>query len=1475
MKLLYSVFICLISFFLASCVGIAPTKEVRQIDALNKRASDMGYITLDSVAFYANRAYREARYYDLGKAEACNHMGFYTFMKMDFERSMKWFQEVHKHTVNELELLIADIGMMKIYQRTARSKLFYDYRNSALNRMKRIDEDRSVFDKEKEKQRLNYAYSEFYIVSAIYFYYLQQETLATEAMAMLNKYRENASLWGVAHIDTNQLLYYKYIKGSTGLVEGKTEKERVLAAFDELYQTWLMARSQGVIYFEGNAAQGMANILLRPANFDLLFQERLHILGALGGPIDASLALRLGESALHLFKQYDDIYQVASAYVTLGKYYNYRGDYTKALDVLTRALNKVNEHHNLYYKGHHDTPDDLKSYLPNTDEYPTELQWMDEDVLTVPEWIARIREQLSVAYAGLENKAASDYNRNIYLDILDLVRQDKELESRFAFLQGEERFINSLLSILLLLMILLGGLFFWINRHSRRKTDRYLNRLEKSLIVCRDLTASLPQKNGGLDEIMKPIAQIVRRFLEKELGVERILFRVKPIGEDEVVYDSAPHLANENFLRLTNFPLKTQDSSLDSGLLRVYTRKKLPKEDVSFIAILSPYLVWAIENGLHFMDLGEERELLEKKLFITNQHNVQQKRENIMKRACMRIVYGIQPYLDRIRNEVHKVVYAGYTKDVTVRQLKYQYMDELLSTIQEYNEVLALWIKVKQGDLSLQITNFSLNELFDLLKKGARPFEQKELTLHIEPTDVIVKADRALTLFMINTLLENARKFTPEGGRVSVTAQSEANYVEIAVSDTGVGLSEDDIQKILHEKVYDSQAIGENNPEVKSQKGSGFGLMNCKAIIEKYRKTNVLFDVCRFDIESEKGKGSRFSFRLPYGVKKMLMFIVLFLGFTSVVEAQKEPIHRSDSIQYYLLYEASDFADAAYFSNKDQNYKLALSYVGKAMDKLNEYYLQNSLFDSPLMSLKGEGTPAEVVWWSRNFDTSYHIVLDIRNEAAIAYLALKDIDQYNYNNKAYTTLYKMLSKDDSLDRFCKLLERSTSNKRVALILLIFLIVSFVIIYYAVYIRQQLLRRWSLEQVLDINERIFSASLQYTVPIDERATEANLNTVPRHIIERSFMGINELLALDTMGIILIDQEKQQLFTTLYPEHVSFNDDLVRQCISERKWIPNVLETYIPLEVLINNQSEIIGVFYLKRRDQGRIREEKLFIELIVRYLATVLYNTMIRTAGRFRDISLVFDDIHRLEWENNQIHVQNRVLDNCLSAIKHETIYYPSRLKQVVDVLRSQQLSDEKERGEVHAMFDLVEYYKGVFTILSLWAKEELERATFRRTTLDVDELVDGMQQFFKRRQKKRSSSLNMVLDIEPHLEIMGDEKLVEYLLEMIVTDALAMPLPGTIKWTIRQEDDFVSFTFTDKRKNYSEEVLNNLFYPTLERIKSTPEEGLPGTTFLIAKEIIREHDEFVGRRGCRIRAFVHAEGGYSLYFTLTHKPKLR
>ena len=114
-----------------------------------------------------------------------------------------------------MELLIADIGLMKIYQRTAMNKEFYDYRNSAIRRMKRIDEENNLFVDRHESARLDYAFTEFFIVSAVYYYYLQQRT---EAMASLNEIQLNEDL----ATDTNQILYFHYITGSAGLCEGKT-----------------------------------------------------------------------------------------------------------------------------------------------------------------------------------------------------------------------------------------------------------------------------------------------------------------------------------------------------------------------------------------------------------------------------------------------------------------------------------------------------------------------------------------------------------------------------------------------------------------------------------------------------------------------------------------------------------------------------------------------------------------------------------------------------------------------------------------------------------------------------------------------------------------------------------------------------------------------------------------------------------------------------------------------------------------------------------------------------------------------------------------------------------------------------------------------------------------------------------------------------------------------------------------------------
>ena len=136
---------------LFSCGETAPTKEVRLIDSLNQQAYSYRYKNIDSAVQAAYSAYQQANHYKQGKAEASNNLGFCAFMQMDFNGAEEFFKQVVSLTPNELERLIADIGLMKVYQRTAKNKEYYDYRNSALRRMKRIKEDISIFVKNTRK----------------------------------------------------------------------------------------------------------------------------------------------------------------------------------------------------------------------------------------------------------------------------------------------------------------------------------------------------------------------------------------------------------------------------------------------------------------------------------------------------------------------------------------------------------------------------------------------------------------------------------------------------------------------------------------------------------------------------------------------------------------------------------------------------------------------------------------------------------------------------------------------------------------------------------------------------------------------------------------------------------------------------------------------------------------------------------------------------------------------------------------------------------------------------------------------------------------------------------------------------------------------------------------------------------------------------------------------------------------------------
>ena len=1367
-------------------------------------------------------------------------MGFCAFMRMDFEEAEKYYQTVYNLTKNELELLVADIGLMKIYQRTALNKEFYDYRNSALRRMKRIAEDNNLFADRHERMRLAYARSEFYIVSAIYYYYLQQRP---EALASINEVTENEELVK----DTNQLLYYHYIKGSASLCDGETLDERRLKEFDELYTTWRLASQRGYLYFEGNGVQGLANLMASSDNYEFFQGRRSHALKQFGEPVDSLLPMRLGQLALERFRQYNDIYQIAGAYVSIGRYLNAHGKYKQALDTLACALECVNDHHRHFYDCH-DSLDWLRAY-DRRDTIYVEKAWLQQKLKTVPEWISRIREQLSVTYAGLGMKEYSDYNRNIYLDILEDTRQDKELESRYQALEKEAAQLNLLLFFVIMGLILVLIFFWFFNKRSKARNKLHLHRLQSMLDICQGITASIPADAQTEEDITDAILTAVRPGLKKLFGTEDIYIKDRKMA----------------------------------------FAQRIGKDEQAMIQVINPYVQWALDNGMTSISLGEEQRRLEKQRYIHEQHIAGNKRQNLIKKACLSIVNGIHPYIDRILNEVHKLVHLGYIHDEVIKNVKYQYIDELVTTINEYNDILALWIKMKQGTLSLNIETFELNELFELLKKGNRAFEMKQLDLVVSPTDVCVKADKALTLFMINTLAENARKYTPKGGTIKIYARKENDYVEISVEDDGRGLSPEDVAHIIGEKIYDSKAIGMNDApnreELRKKKGSGFGLMNCKGIIEKYKKTNPIFNVCLFNVESALGKGSRFYFRLPVGVRKIITAVLLVLSLSMVScsrtanndmsqEVPADSLVSAFQEEYeFLLDQASDYANDAYYCNVEGEYAMALQYIDSAMMCLNEHYGKYAEKPHCYMTLTGNDMPAELDWWNKMFNSDFHVILDLRNEAAVAFLALKQWDNYSYNNGAYTTLYKLLGEDQSLEYFCRELERSTNNKMVSILLVAILLVALCLGYYILYFRRRLVNRWNLEQVLEINKQIFTASIMPTSENEEmlQREEDILKNIPQQIVDNAFDAVNELLGIEQLSIAVYNEAAHRLEYASNPlketvESKSTWKSLMQSSFEEQTCLAENGMQALPLVVKAGSSSRCIGVLCLVR-NEAQQESDYLLLELIARYVAIVIFNAVVKLATKYRNIETAQDEAHRASWEDSLLHVQNMVLDNCLSTIKHETIYYPNRIKQLIGKLRSGKLSEAEEQETVTAISELIEYYKGVFTILSQCASRQLEEVTFRRTVIPVSELSEAAEKYF--RKVRKGITVPVIFKTEIVNEsVVGDVIQLRFLLENLIDEALSVPVSGKITLTCAVEEDFVRFLFTDMRREKTREELNQLFYPNLTRMTTGERGELCGTEYLICKQIIRDHDEFVGRRGCRINAEPLEKGGFVVYFTL-------
>ena len=208
------------------------------------------------------------------------------------------------------------------------------------------------------------------------------------------------------------------------------------------------------------------------------------------------------------------------------------------------------------------------------------------------------------------------------------------------------------------------------------------------------------------------------------------------------------------------------DYSLADGtneMLRIKCDKPLNVEERAIMELLVPYLRVARLEARRLVNMGDERLRLEEQNLAYALTLEEHKRENITKRASLSVANGIRPYLDRMANELNMLATGNNTAVSDDERLAY--MAELAEKISEYNTILERWIKMRHGELNLCIENFDVQELLEIIGKSSQAFAMKGVTLKVASDGAVVKADKALTLFMINTLADNAAKFTAPAKR--------------------------------------------------------------------------------------------------------------------------------------------------------------------------------------------------------------------------------------------------------------------------------------------------------------------------------------------------------------------------------------------------------------------------------------------------------------------------------------------------------------------------------------------------------------------------------------------------------------------------------------------------------------------------------------------------------------------------------------
>jgi signal transduction histidine kinase len=283
------------------------------------------------------------------------------------------------------------------------------------------------------------------------------------------------------------------------------------------------------------------------------------------------------------------------------------------------------------------------------------------------------------------------------------------------------------------------------------------------------------------------------------------------------------------------------------------------------ISVVSLVIIVALLVKSHFDKKNITASLLRQKAEFENQKQELERLNEDMKAQNQKL-----QSLHQVNNQIFSIIshdlrsplgsIKGFLRLMQITELSAQETKYFLNELEggtnntlQMLDTLLQWARNQMNGIQPQFKHILLNKLIlQVVESVQNQATLKGVNLSVEiKNEIKIVADEEMLKLVIRNLLTNAIKFTKAGGFVSVAVWQDQHNNYIAVKDTGIGLTEEQKNKLFNpEKAFSLRGTS-------NEKGTGLGLIICKEFIEKHKGT--------IQVESELNKGSTFSVALPVG----------------------------------------------------------------------------------------------------------------------------------------------------------------------------------------------------------------------------------------------------------------------------------------------------------------------------------------------------------------------------------------------------------------------------------------------------------------------------------------------------------------------------------------------------------------------------------------------------------------------------------